>query len=249
MLGEVGGVAGADCSCADGTLGAAAWYHAGFAGWRDANFADAGLLDDHTRQHVVGTALGLVSLSANRTDLPPLVDGQNIKAGDAIIGLLSSGLHSNGYSLARKVLLHQAALRLDQYLDELGRTLGEELLEPTFIYVDAVLPLLRQRRSIKGVANVSGGGLLSLGRLPSDCSYLIERLPRPQPIFTLIQDRGSLPDAAMFAAFNMGVGLIVVCASRDQKQVRALLAEHGETPMALGHILEGDRTVRYVSLS
>jgi phosphoribosylformylglycinamidine cyclo-ligase len=187
---------------------------------------------------VVGSALGLVSLSAHRTDVPPLVDGRHITAGDAIIGLLSSGLHSNGYSLARKVLLHQASLRLDQYVDELGRTLGEELLEPTFIYVDAILPLLRQRRPIKGVANVSGGGLLSLGRLPADCSYLIERLPRPQPIFTLIQDRGSLPDAAMFAAFNMGVGFCLICEDSAASTILRDLEATGHHALQLGRVVD-----------
>src|SRR5204863_9738383 len=82
---------------------------------------------------LVGSAIGVVRLSAQRTDLPVLVDGRNVRSGDIIIGLLSSGLHSNGYSLARRVLLEKAHLSLDQYITELGRTLGEELLEPTYI--------------------------------------------------------------------------------------------------------------------
>ena len=187
---------------------------------------------------VVGSALGVVSLSPHRTDVPPLVDGRQIKAGDAIIGLLSSGLHSNGYSLARKVPLHEASLRLDQHLDDLGRTLGEELLEPTRIYVDPVLALLRQRRPVKGLVNVSGGGLLSLGRLPAECSYLIERLPRPQPIFTLIQDRGSLPDAAMFAAFNMGVGFCLICEDSAASSILRDLDAAGHPALQIGRVVD-----------
>lgn len=188
---------------------------------------------------LVGSALGVVSLSPDRTDLPPLIDGQQIKAGDAIIGILSSGLHSNGYSLARKVLLHEAKLQLDQYMEALGRTLGDELLEPTCIYVDAVLPLLRERRPIKGLVNVSGGGLLSLGRLPAaDCSYLIENLPTPQPIFGLIQSLGSLPDAAMFAAFNMGIGFCLIC---DDSAVTTILRDiktAGYLALAVGRVTD-----------
>jgi phosphoribosylformylglycinamidine cyclo-ligase len=186
---------------------------------------------------VVGCALGVVSLSPASTDLPPLVDGRHITPGDAIIGLTSSGLHSNGYSLARKVLLHDARLPLPQHMDELGRTLGDELLEPTRIYVDAVLPLLR-RRLLKGLVNVSGGGLLSLGRLPVEVSYLIEDLPPPPPIFTLIQSRGSLPDTAMFAAFNMGIGFCLICDPSVVATVLRDVSAAGYQARHIGRVIE-----------
>ena len=147
-------------------------------------------IDNAIALDLVGSAIGVVRLSAERTDLPLLVDGRNVQSGDLIIGLLSSGLHSNGYSLARRVLLEKTHLRLDQYITELGRNFGEELLEPTYIYVDPIMSLQQKGLPIHGIVNISGGGLLSLGRLPADYSYSIDRLPPPPPIFQLLQNTG-----------------------------------------------------------
>jgi phosphoribosylformylglycinamidine cyclo-ligase len=191
-----------------------------------------------TSVDLVGSAIGVVGLSPQRTDLPPLVDGKKITPGDIVIGLLSSGLHSNGYSLARKVLLDQAKLRLDQYVDELGKTLGEELLTPTSIYVDPVLSLLRKGLSVHGMVNVSGGGLLSLGRLPADYSYVIKNILSPPPVFKLIQKYGSIPDTVMFAAFNMGIGFCLICAETDAERVIEEVHSKGHKAMRLGKVLD-----------
>lgn len=187
---------------------------------------------------LVGSAIGVVALSPERTDLPPLVDGKKITPGDIVIGLLSSGLHSNGYSLARKALLDQAKLRLDQYVEDLGRSLGEELLVPTSIYVDPVLSVLQKGLSVHGMVNVSGGGLLSLGRLPTDYSYVIESIPPPPPVFKLIQDYGSIPDAVMFAAFNMGIGFCLICAETDAEKVIEEACSKGHRAIRLGKVVD-----------
>ncbi len=185
---------------------------------------------------LVGSAVGVVGLSPDRTDLLPLIDGSKVEPGDAIVGLLSSGLHSNGYSLVRKVLFNQAKLHVNQYVDILGRTLGEELLEPTYLYVDPVLSLLRRQLAIHGMVNISGGGLLSLGRLPAKCSYHIENLPPVPAIFNLIQEYGSLPDTQMFSAFNMGIGFCIVCANDAVDTVIKDIHSNGYQAMMLGSV-------------
>jgi phosphoribosylformylglycinamidine cyclo-ligase len=185
---------------------------------------------------LVGSAAGIVGLSSKRTDLLPLIDGTNVKPGDVLIGLPSSGMHSNGYSLARKVLLEQAKLKLDRYINELGKTLGEELLTPTYIYVDVMLSLLKKKIAIHGIVNVSGGGLLSLGRLPNNYSYVIDNLPTPPAIFNLIKEYGSLPDSVMFAAFNMGIGFCLVCAEEHVGEAVKDINANGHRPVILGNV-------------
>ena len=139
---------------------------------------------------LIGSAVGIVSLSGTRKDLLPFINGQKIQPGDVILGLPSSGLHSNGFSLARQILIKQSKLKYDRYFDSLGKTIGEELLTPSLIYVKPVLKVLRNRRTVNGLVNISGGGLLSLGRLLTKYSFEIDTLPKTPPIFTLIQSEG-----------------------------------------------------------
>jgi len=198
-----------------------------------AKSADNGIALD-----LVGSAFGAVSLSAERTGLPSLIDGKNVRPGDVVIGLLSSGLHSNGYSFARRILLEEAQFQLDQYVPALGRTLGEELLEPTYIYVDPIMSLQRKELPIHGIVNISGGGLLSLGRLPADYSYWIDTLPDLQPIFQLIQHTGSIPDTEMFATFNMGVGFCIVCAETAANSVIEDIQSNGHQAFIMGKVID-----------
>jgi Phosphoribosylaminoimidazole (AIR) synthetase len=153
-----------------------------------------------------------------------------------IIGLASSGLHSNGYSLVRRVLLDDSRFALDEYIDRLGRTLGEELLEPTHIYVKPVLALLKKGHPIHGLVNISGGGLLNLSRLPVNCSYNIHNLPPIPPIFELIKETGRLPDAVVFAALNMGIGFCIVCPSASADILLDELQAYGETASVIGTV-------------
>jgi phosphoribosylformylglycinamidine cyclo-ligase len=139
-----------------------------------------------------------------------IIDGSRIIPGDVLVGLESSGLHSNGFTLARKVLLEDAALRLEQRVAELGRTLGEEMLEPTRIYSPAILRL-RESVDLKGIAHITGGGIP--GNVPrmfpgGTRMRLTGKWPVP-PIFDLIRRLGGMPDEEMLRVFNMGVGMVV----------------------------------------
>jgi len=166
---------------------------------------------------VAGACFGTVALDA-------IVDGSAVEPGDPIIGLSSSGLHSNGYTLARSAL---DGLPLDQDPEgRLGRPLGEILLEPTEIYVKPVLELLRSEVEVRGLAHITSGGMGNLDRLAADVGYEIDApLPVP-PIFALIQERGNVADAEMSEVFNMGCGFCCVVAARDENAAVDLLRAH-----------------------
>jgi phosphoribosylformylglycinamidine cyclo-ligase len=157
---------------------------------------------------LVGTAIGVV----RRDDI---VTGESIETGDAVIGVPSSGLHSNGFTLARSTLLERAGLALDDSPPELGRTLADELLEPTTIYVRSALDLLRSDVDVHGIAHITGDGLLNLARLNAGVGYRIDFPLPPQPIFGLIQQLGVIPDHEMWEVFNMGTGFCCVVAAAD----------------------------------
>ena len=169
---------------------------------------------------VVGTAIGVVRRDG-------ILTGESIAPGDAVIGLPSSGLHSNGFTLARTALLDQAGLALDDSPPELGRTLGDELLQPTEIYVRAALDLLRSDVGVHGLAHITGDGLLNLTRLNAGAGYRIDSPLQPQPIFGLIQQMGVIGDHEMWEVFNMGTGFCCIVASADtEAAVTVLRARH-----------------------
>lgn len=190
---------------------------------------------------IAGFAVGVVERSR-------IIDGRGIVPGDLVIGLPSSGLHSNGYSLARKVLLEVAGYGVDQYLERLGCTVGEEMLEPTRIYVKAVLPLLN-RFNIKGLAHITGGGLTeNVPRVLPEGTGVEFRLgswPVP-PVFELIRDTGNVAAGEMLRTFNMGIGLVAVVAREEADAVMADLSDRGEASYLIGQVVEGKREVSYV---
>jgi phosphoribosylformylglycinamidine cyclo-ligase len=169
--------------------------------------------------------------------LDEIVTGDAIEPGDAVIGLPSSGLHSNGYTLARTALEG-----LDWNEDPggaLGRTLGEALLEPTEIYVRAVLELLRSGVEVRGLAHITSGGLGNLLRLDAGVAYEIgDPLPIP-PIFTLIAERGGVSEREMAEVFNLGCGFCCVVAAAGEEQALELLRNHYSQAKAIGHAVEG----------
>jgi phosphoribosylformylglycinamidine cyclo-ligase len=183
---------------------------------------------------IVGTALGTVALDR-------LILGSDIVPGDVVIGLRSSGLHSNGYSLARKVLLERAQLPLDQHVDALGRTLGEELLIPTRIYVPETVAMLQRGLRVKGLVNITGDGFLNLLRLDTPVGYRLDSLPEPQPIFALIQETGGIATEEMLLTFNMGIGFCVVCAEDAAGDVLRVCHEHGVPAQVIGRAVEEPR--------
>ncbi|HWP28831.1 MAG TPA: phosphoribosylformylglycinamidine cyclo-ligase [Chloroflexota bacterium] len=177
---------------------------------------------------LVGTAIGVVALDR-------ILVGQDIADGDVVVGLASSGIHSNGLTLARRALVGDDPQRLHTYLPELGRTLGEELLEPTRIYVRPVLAMLAAHLPLKALVHITGDGLFNLSRVAAPVSFRLERLPPVPPIFTLIQQRGAIDTAEMYRVFNMGVGFCVVVAPEGVQDVLAIAAEHGVAAWHLGH--------------
>jgi phosphoribosylformylglycinamidine cyclo-ligase len=178
-----------------------------------------------------------------------IVDGRGIVPGDRLIGLPSAGLHTNGYSLARRVLFEVAGLLPDTFVPELGTTVADALLAPHRSYLSAVRPLV-ERNLVKGLAHITGGGITeNLPRtLPEGCAAEIERrMWEVPPLFRVLQQRGSIAIDEMFRVFNMGIGLVVVCAERDSESVVQTLTREGESgAVRLGSIVAGDRAVHYL---
>jgi len=173
-----------------------------------------------------------------------VVDGKGIRPGDKIVGLASRGLHSNGFSLVRRALLEGMGLELEQWIEELGRPLGEELLEPTKIYVRTVLGLLEEF-PVKGMAHITGGGLPgNISRvLPEGCKAVIDRRSwSPQPIFGLIQ-RAGVPEEEMWRTFNMGVGFVMICDGDVAQRLVEEASRRGERAFLMGEIREGKGVV------
>ncbi len=179
---------------------------------------------------VSGACFGTVALDG-------IVDGSAVEPGDAIIGLPSSGLHSNGYTLARAAL-EGLALERDPE-GRLGRALGEALLEPTEIYVKPVLELLRSDVAVRGLAHITSGGLGNLLRLAADVGYEIDSpLPVP-PIFSLIQERSGASDEEMHEVFNMGCGFCCVVAGGDEQRALSILAAGAPGARRIGRVRGG----------
>jgi len=178
-----------------------------------------------------------------------IIDGRTIVPGDVLIGLPSSGLHTNGYSLARRVFFDLAQWKVDKVVRELGITLGDALLAPHRSYLPFVRPLI-ERHYVRGLAHITGGGITeNLPRvLPEGCAAEIDRRAwSVPPIFRVLQQHGRIADEEMFRTFNMGIGLIVVCAPRDAERVINAVSLAGEPKaVRIGFVVSGDRTVRYV---
>lgn len=170
-----------------------------------------------------------------------IIDAAAVTPGDVLIGIPASGLHSNGYSLARKVLLERGGLKLSRRIPELGRTLGEELLEPTRIYAKITKKLFGAFR-IKGAAHITGGGISgNLPRvLPQGRHAVVERTSWPvPPVFGLIQKIGGIAQPEMDATFNMGLGMILVVGKKDADPVIRMLQRTGERSFVVGEIRQG----------
>jgi phosphoribosylformylglycinamidine cyclo-ligase len=187
---------------------------------------------------LVGTAMGAMP-PADPAEQPEAgritewrrpVDGASAEEGDVIIGLPSSGLHSNGYSLARHALFDIGGLTLND------QGLADALLQPTRVYVAAAEALWKANVQPKGLVHISGGGLLNLGRLAADVSYELDALPAPPPIFKTIAEAGKVAAATMYATFNMGIGFCVVVSQAQQQAAIAALQQAGEEPVRIGWV-------------
>ncbi|PLX99352.1 MAG: phosphoribosylformylglycinamidine cyclo-ligase [Desulfuromonas sp.] len=180
----------------------------------------------------------LAGFTVGVVDRDNIIDGSNITVGDRVIGIGSSGLHSNGYSLARKVLLEKMNLPLDQPTGDLERNLGEELLEPTRIYVKTVLNLLRDF-NIKGMAHITGGGLIdNVPRvLPDNCRAIIHKNSWEIPaIFNLIREGGNIDELEMLRTFNCGIGMVLIVPKEESEDVLGRLSGLDEKAWLIGEI-------------
>lgn len=192
---------------------------------------------------IAGFAVGVVEKDR-------ILDGKGIKPGDLVLGLASSGLHSNGFSLVRKLLLEEKGMKLDSYVDTLGKTLGEELLTPTRIYVSSLLKV-RDLSILKGVSHITGGGFIeNIPRvLPKGCAVEIDYGSWPvPPIFQLLKDMGNLKGIEMFNTFNMGIGLVMFVSNEKSNEVHSLISlleEAGEKVYLIGRVIEGDKEVTF----
>jgi len=173
-----------------------------------------------------------------------------VEAGDIIIGLASSGLHTGGHALARKVLLEAAGMKVEDRVAELGRTLGEELLEPSRVYARPVCQVIRsyrRKRVPHAVAHVAGRGLAGalLRVLPQRCAarLSVKSWPVP-PVFPMIQRLGGVEEREMFRVFNMGIGMVLIAPPFYAESVRRQLERSGEKAHAIGEVVEGERGVR-----
>ncbi|MEE9523491.1 MAG: phosphoribosylformylglycinamidine cyclo-ligase [Thermodesulfovibrionales bacterium] len=195
---------------------------------------------DEGEYDMAGFAVGVV-------DRQEIIDGKDVSDGDAIIGIASSGLHSNGYSLVRKVFFDKAGYGVDKYLDELGRTLGEELLEPTTIYAGGVRAVKADVK-IKAMSHITGGGIPGnlMRTVPEGFSAIVdEKSWERSAVFDLINKMGNVPDEDMKSTFNMGIGYALIVSEADADRSIEIMKKEGYNAYAVGEIRKGGEGVRY----
>jgi phosphoribosylformylglycinamidine cyclo-ligase len=192
---------------------------------------------------LAGFALGIVENAQ-------LIDGSSVTVGDKLIGIASSGLHSNGYALMKKVLLDHHKMNLGEKVEEIGEVLGEELLRPTKIYVKTIINLVRDF-NIGGIAHITGGGII--GNLPrvisKGCKAIIRKgtweIP---PIFSFIKEKGNILEDEMFRTFNNGIGMILIVKAKENKEILERLNSLGEKSFNIGEIVKADKEEEPIEL-
>jgi len=200
---------------------------------------EVAVLPELIRGHPSPNGFDLTAACFGTVALDAVVTGAACRPGDALIGLPSTGLHSNGYSLARRAL---EGLALDDRPERLGGSVADALLEPTAIYVRAVLELLRSAVDVRGLAHITGGGLLNLLRLHADIGFEIsDPLPAP-PVFDLVRELGGVGESEMWEVFNMGCGFVAVVPEADEAAACEILARHHPGARRIGTVTaEADR--------
>jgi phosphoribosylformylglycinamidine cyclo-ligase len=180
-----------------------------------------------------------------------IIDGSTIRGGDVLIGVASTGLHSNGFSLVRKVVFDTAGLTIDHQVAELGGSVGDVLLTPTQIYTDVTSRLLNDpglAAGITGIAHITGGGLADnvVRILPAGCRAVVDRSRWDVPaVFSWVQKLGGIEREEMFRVFNMGVGLVLVCRAERQQRVQDAIAESGAASFLIGAVTSGSQSADY----
>ena len=187
---------------------------------------------------IAGFCVGVVEKSQ-------IITSARVQEGDVLLGLPSSGVHSNGYSLVRKIVFEKQGLKGDEYIEELGKTIGEELLTPTRLYPKTCLPLV-QNFDIHGMAHITGGGFSdNIPRaLPENMAVEIDATAWAMPpIFRLLQQWGNVDWHEMYRTFNMGVGMVIITSPEEAEQIKAYLGKQGETVYTIGRVVRGQHDV------
>ncbi len=206
-------------------------------------------LPEVIRGHPSPYGFDLVGSAFGRVALDGIIDGSACRPGDALIGLPSSGVHSNGLTLARRALLAQGDLALDDTPSRLrGASVGDALLEPTVIYVRAILALLRSGLEVRGLAHITGGGLLNLLRLGDGVGFEITAPLPVLPVFELIAGLGEVPAPEMWEVFNMGCGFCAIVPAPDADAAVELLAGHHPGTAVIGHVTDRGGLVQLTDL-
>jgi phosphoribosylformylglycinamidine cyclo-ligase len=180
-----------------------------------------------------------------------ILDGSEVRIGDKVVGLASSGLHSNGYSLARRIAFEHAGLEPGSFVPELGRTVADEFLRPTTIYVRAVKAVAhhyRVKRTVHAIAHITGGGLLENPPrvLPEGTAIQLARTWEIPPVFPWLQTLGSVPDSEMFRVFNMGIGLVLIVAEYYAESIARMIRHEAKIPAwVIGEVVAGNKTVEW----
>lgn len=183
----------------------------------------------------------IAGFSVGVVDRVNIITGETIQKGDAVIGLPSSGIHSNGYSFVRKLFFDMKKYTVDTNIDDLGTSLGLALLEPTRIYCKSVLDCLAQGIAIKGMVHITGGGFYeNIPRiLPAAAAVHISRTSYPvPPVFRVIQREGDVEDREMYTTFNMGIGLMIFAGKGDADRLVTTLENSGEKPVVIGEVVD-----------
>ena len=187
---------------------------------------------------LVGSIVGVVDQARGK-----------VQPGDSVIGIASNGLHTNGYSLARRALFEMGGLSVRDEVPGLGKTIGSELLRPHRCYFNSLFPIIQEMEEVYALAHITGGGLYdNIPRvLPSDVRIVIEKRSwTPLPIFNLIQQSGNIPDAEMYRAFNMGIGMVVIADRFAAPGIVQRLLELGESAAIIGEVQSGSTEVQIV---
>jgi phosphoribosylformylglycinamidine cyclo-ligase len=179
-----------------------------------------------------------------------IITGDKIIPGDIIIGLSSSGIHSNGYTLVRKIIQNAGLLYNDKFPEKLypGKNVGEILLTPTQIYVKETLELFKKIK-VHGLAHITGGGLRNLNRLKKDVKYVIDDPLKPQSIFKFLQENGNVDDKEMYQTFNMGMGLAIIVSEKDSKKAIEILKKHSSSEVKIIGRIKNGKGVLYEPLN
>jgi phosphoribosylformylglycinamidine cyclo-ligase len=193
---------------------------------------------DLIKGYAEGKGFDIAGMAVGVVETDRIITGKGIAPGDLVFGLPSSGIHSNGLSLARRVLLDETGWTIDRVVPQLGKSIGDELLTPTLIYVPVILEIMEKVRGIKAFSHITGDGLLNLLRVDSQVAFVIDHLPKPPPIFSLIQEQGGISHREMFQVFNMGIGFCIVCAPEDMHLLNGICEKHHICLHRLGYAAE-----------